>query len=827
MHSRFCRFLAAVVLAAAAPATVAGGSPASVDGRLRLAAERGRALSPDGFGRPLSRETAADAASTPRLAGVTAILTGTPDPEALEGLGIRVRSRAGAVLTASVPLDAVPFLSTVEGLASARLARPLALHLDAAVVSVGVDGLRTRNGDAWSGHTGAGVIVGLVDSAIDTGHEDFQNLDGTTRVLAYWGQADDGGTPPAGYGYGSAWDAAAIDAGDPVTEDIFGHGTHVASIAAGNGRASDVPSVRYAYAGIAPEADLVVVAGDGTDAGLIDGLNYIFDRAAALGKPAVVNLSLGGHSGPHDGTSPLDRAVDALTGPGRLVVCSAGNDGDDAIHAEVHPPASGADSAGVALTYAPGAPVSDFNVVDVDAFYSKTAALAVTVVSPSGKRFGPYAPGAMQADTLTGEGTLFLAHFDPDPESPNREIQIEVSDTDPGTGGAIPPPAAGVWRVVFENPGAEEIEVDLWISFAFPMTAGWMPDRADPTESITSPGTAVRAVTVGAYNTKRCWPSPSGERCTSLPPERSEVGDITFVSSSGPTRDGRKKPELVAPGFIVTAARSSQILPLIEPLLGLPGTGDLDGRHMVQAGTSMSAPMVSGALALLLAHDPLVTPEDARDALIATVRRDAFTGNDWDPQAGFGKLDVAALVAAVPVVVRTLTLDAAAPGVRLSWSATDADPVAGFTVQSRDPGATWTERTRRTGAGPHVWTDAAARPGRGYRLVAHLRTGGHEPWAEAVWDGRALPFALGPPAPNPSAAGFTVPVAASGSAEPLAVTVVDAAGRVLRRWQERSTVSGILWDGADAAGRPVPAGVYWMRVRQGSVHRAARLVRLP
>ena len=111
---------------------------------------------------------------------------------------------------------------------------------------------------------------------------------------------------PTGYGYGSEWDAVAIDAyllaSSPMvfpSTDATGHGTAVAGIAASNGLAA--PTGRYV--GIAPEADVVVVVLESrtgvfaSSDNVIDAVKYVLETAAARGQRAVVNLSQGAKSG--------------------------------------------------------------------------------------------------------------------------------------------------------------------------------------------------------------------------------------------------------------------------------------------------------------------------------------------------------------------------------------------------------------------------------------------------------------------------------------------------------------------------------------------------
>src|SRR5690606_17666782 len=112
-----------------------------------------------------------------------------------------------------------------------------------------------------------------------------------------------------------------------LATDHLGHGTHVASLAAGAGRVSS------RYRGVAPEATLVIarvasVTSAVSDFGVLMATRFIFDRADELAMPAVVNLSLGGDFGPHDGSAAVGKAlVELAEPPGRALVVAAGNSG--------------------------------------------------------------------------------------------------------------------------------------------------------------------------------------------------------------------------------------------------------------------------------------------------------------------------------------------------------------------------------------------------------------------------------------------------------------------------------------------------------------------
>src|SRR5262245_45194005 len=147
--------------------------------------------------------------------------------------------------------------------------------------------------------TGAGVVIGIVDTGIDYSNLDFKNSSGQTRIKAIWDQTGFGG-PPGGFSYGSECTESQINSGTCAERDTAGHGTHIAGIAAGNGRATGNGFPAYRYVGMAPEADLIVVKGTTLeyttsffDWKVMHGVEYIFQKAQQMGKDAVVLLAMG------------------------------------------------------------------------------------------------------------------------------------------------------------------------------------------------------------------------------------------------------------------------------------------------------------------------------------------------------------------------------------------------------------------------------------------------------------------------------------------------------------------------------------------------------
>ena len=163
------------------------------------------------------------------------------------------------------------------------------------------------------------MLVGDVDTGVDYGHGDFDDAAGNTRLVNIWDQTVNGAAP-AGYGYGTEWSSAQIDANTCTETDLNGHGTHVLGTIGGDGSQTGYGFAPFTYAGMAPKADLIMVKTTSYTTAILDGVQYIFQRATALGRNCVVNLSLGSQYGPHDGSSAFESGLNALCGPGRIVV---------------------------------------------------------------------------------------------------------------------------------------------------------------------------------------------------------------------------------------------------------------------------------------------------------------------------------------------------------------------------------------------------------------------------------------------------------------------------------------------------------------------------
>ena len=465
---------------------------------------------------------------------------------------------------------------------------------------------------------GEGVIVGTVDTGIDYTHLDFRlDSDGdgfeeSSRILAIldqtWGL------------FGAEYSREQIEAdlaqgfgpdeGDVRQIDIEGHGTHVASIAAGDGSSSS-----FGFVGVAPEAWIVAVKTTFYTADILRGVEYIFDLADSLDLPAVVNLSLGGHEGPHDGTSLFEQGLDELVQEsGHVIVVSAGNEGDLPIH--------------VSTTLLGG--TSSFEVVpddwevELSLWYPGSSQFTISVSPPTDSPI-VVPRGVNSGVVVTADGMVRIdnASSGANPNNGDHEVFIRWSSLSGGDS----------WRVTVSDAGGGG-RFDAWITSGTGTILG-----GDSARTIDEPGNARGVITVGSFNSKASWPSLSGDQNYSA---EYPIGVLSSFSSQGPTRDGRTKPEIGAPGAWICASLSEDALwqgYLVHP----------DGVHTMELGTSMAAPHVTGAAALLLSLDPTLSSMEVRQILTSTAVQDVFTGTVPNARWGWGKLHVAAAVESVEV----------------------------------------------------------------------------------------------------------------------------------------------------------------------------------
>ncbi len=485
-------------------------------------------------------------------------------------------------------------------------------------------------------YTGKGVVVGVIDTGFDYTHPNFYDAAGQTlRIKRVWEQGTEnatiaGAAQPFGFSYGTEFDTAEeiLAAGTDLVGNS--HGTHVLGIAAGADNRDG--NVNY---GVAMDADLVVVSlnkADRTDRNISDAVKYIYDYAASVGKPCVINMSLGHHNGPHDGTSDFDVTTDALQGAGKLLIGSVGNFGAMKLHAStsekrelktlmdfVNAP-SNTNTGGE--VYIHGAAGIQFGV-------------KVCIVNKStGEILGESAMA-----TAVGEGEII--EFTP-PTPTRGTVRIEASCH--GFGGSAKARITSNITSIRSNYAVgiivtplTEGTIHLWADGSKTMLGnagldGWTDGDTNNTLAEIG-GTGKRIVSVGAYV------MTNGNAAQQFP--KDEIGGIASFSGRGQTADGRMKPEITAPGTFIPASLSSYYTAPTGTVANSVVWNDKNYTYGYMEGTSMAAPLVAGIVATWLEAYPQMTPEELRTILEATSTNDDFTAplaadkTTW----GYGKIN--------------------------------------------------------------------------------------------------------------------------------------------------------------------------------------------
>ncbi len=838
MH-RFIRLLILALL----PALLGAGAdspPASLSPRARLALEVAAARAD----RPAAPVTQAGEAAHPAPAApvtgsgraahparanlapgtVLQVLIDTDDPAALAAAGFELRTVAGTVATAGVPLGRLTELAAVPGVRRVDLSLPVRFDLDVSVPEIRADEVHRAAAPPYpaDGITGRGVVLGVIDTGIDITHPDFQDETGATRIDRIWDQRDSAGPSPAPFGYGTEWTAADIDAGLCRQRDDVGHGTHVAGIAAGNGRGTDSPEDLYRYVGVAPEADIIAVKAELSEARIIDAVSWIFDRAGD--RPCVINMSIGSQTGPHDGTTALDRALAALTGPGRLLVAAAGNEGGSEIHAGADlAPGETVDIEIGIYPYFPLAGAAN-DYLELEAWYPGDSAIEFSFVSPNEETAGPSTPNGERSWT-TLDGTVYVDHRR-DPINGDYLALIDIYDEIEDQA-----PAAGLWTVRARNTSAEDTRLDLWVSFDALGAIGANVFVADGMENamlVDSPASSDSVLAVGAYVTKYQWAASDGKVYQyEGSGEDVVLGRIAPFSSPGPRRDGVVKPDIAAPGMGIVAARST---------VGRPDFTDVrlttpDGMHVISQGTSQASPHAAGVAALVLQKHPGVAMRDLFARVHSSGRVDPFTGPVPNGSFGYGRIDAVASVYP-PILITALTAAWEAGDVAIRWTVSLPAPEALFVVE-RSHAATGPFHAvsgELAGEDVFVWIDPdpeETQPWYRVRAVAADETTSFfgpvklAPLVDRVrlWQN----------APNP-VRDLTVVSFDLDREQEVRLDLFDVSGRRLALLHEGPLPAGrhdIGWDRRDSRGRRVAAGLYFYRLTTPGSVLFRRLVVLP
>ena len=453
--------------------------------------------------------------------------------------------------------------------------------------------------------TGYGVIIGIVDTGIDYTDKVFQFEDGTSKILSIWDQSIDGERSDGLY-FGSTYSQEqineAIQSDSPFrivpSTDEDGHGTFLASVAAGNHSGE--------YIGAAPNANIIAVklkrardyyinryllSYDNPNlyesSDYLLGIKYIIDKAVEFKMPAVICIGMGSNSSAHDGNTLFEDYISFVSQrAGYAFITAAGNESNAKHHTQGKISNGSVENISIRV----GEQGASFSVVIFGPAFDK---VSLGVISPTGETIPrtPFKSGLEYSEKLVFEDTtVYIKYF----KDINNNLIVGFRNA-----------TAGIWDIKIFGDNIIDGKYWAWL----PIT-GQVSDSVEflkpvPEYTIVYPATAVRSITCGAYN--------------------SSDGSLSVSSSWGPTRVPQISPDFAAPGVNIK---------------GIFPTG-----YGTMTGTSAAAAVTAGAAALLMEwgiiknNMPTINGDLIKNLFISGCVRDeniTYPNNKW----GYGRLNL-------------------------------------------------------------------------------------------------------------------------------------------------------------------------------------------
>ncbi|MGM9869783.1 MAG: S8 family peptidase [Sodaliphilus sp.] len=540
----------------------------------------------------------------------------------LEQAGAKVNSVFSDFATVTIPLKQIHAISDLKGVNEIDVSHQVRLLSGCAATSTGAV-MANEGYGLESPFTGKGVVVGVVDTGIDFNHRAFLDSDLKNRIKRVYIPSDNSGTPVLGFP-GSEY--ADADIQNLIHDANTSHGTHTTAIAAG----SILSNAYDTFRGMAPEADIVVCAlgNDMSEVHVVDGVRYIAQYAASLGNPCVINLSLGNHDGPHDGTGFMARAFDEIadTYPHTVICVAAGNEGAQSLY--LH------------KTISASRPLSSFlsyPLAEVDAWSNTTHPFSIQLhIFDKNSQSIIYSTDVLQADTTFS--VYSNEYFSQVVTSGDLSISFGSNDV------------TGHTRIYFKSSmrmksgyvigvsyhAADEMDLRVWectgsSSFQSYGVDGFTAGSAEC--AISDMATGQRTISVGSYVNRNSHSNYLGNTVSDT---NAPIGSISSFSSSGVDVNGVSHPFITAPGTAVVSAVNSNLGYKSSYAMVQPDATGRDCYWGVMSGTSMATPCVSGIVALWLQANPLLTIDQVKQVMANSANK---TGITADIHWGNGKID--------------------------------------------------------------------------------------------------------------------------------------------------------------------------------------------
>lgn len=561
-----------------------------------------------------------------------------------------MQSKLGHQAVVSIPVDKVDKLAAIDGVKTVDAPHRGETKTDVTRVETHVSQIDGTQPGTDVAYTGQGVTICLIDKGFDFQHPAFKDDNGNSRLRCVYLPHNDGGhkfivedVEAGTIEYpGSVFDTPELIATLTTDTELSSHGTNTTGIAAGTRSPQD-------YGGMAPEADIVLVSIAASNEDIETALQFAAHYAQQIEGPVIVNASMNGHDGPHNGTGTMPTLISEIS---RYVipVFAVGNEGDSPLY--IHHTFNSENSS-----------MKAFMAKMQPAFTDEGLAYGIGSVVYGHSRNVLDENDAME---------LQLSIVDPDDGhtiwqtapytiNPSHDTVVEIpSDSDEGLSQYL---QSGLIMILGGDNQGGELEMAVVVQgilsqnlpFAISLTSSSSIDM-DLWEATQGFGTiemegytygtseiscgdwtsTPNVISVGNYvaNAVARFFNGMALDFSSI----YTLNDISNTSSYGMTLSGVAQPVVTAPGTYVTSSVSHyecNMSALAETMQwqGFP--------YNSLNGTSMSCPAVSGIIALWLQADPTLGLEEIKDVLAHTSRNDEFTAADpirW----GYGKIDAAA-----------------------------------------------------------------------------------------------------------------------------------------------------------------------------------------
>ena len=590
--------------------------------------------------------------SNPDEAEVPAIvaLTGGVTADRLRDEGFTVTADLGDMAVISLPLARAEFLASKSWVRSMSFGQKATPMLDQARPTAGVD--RVQNGFDHNGETisfdGSGVVCGMMDIGLEANHINFKNPDGTSRISRLWRISLDTSTGKvsqqeytseniSSFSTDTRSESHATHVGGIIGGGYKGDGRYIYVPNPGNGNGwQDRDNSPIPYYGVATGADLAFNCGELYLASIIQGVSNVMDYAAETGKPAVVNLSLGHTTGPHDGTDNYCRALAAL-GQRGIICISAGNDGDTNMSL-VKDFTSGTTGKRVMTTIKDNTAHGTVDIwsndnqpltVTIGIYDMKTGDKALLTVDAAGQslssasnpEFAASFSGSVRIssniDVNNNRYNCYInfSNVEPKATASDRYITLKV-EGNPGQTAYI----YGSSTITFSKSGLKGGYVD-----------------GNPNNSINDGACAENVVSVGAYTSRNVWGQFNGVyqygNIAQYP-----IGEISPFSSYGPTFQGKQLPLVCGPGANIVSSYSTYYVKdkgLEQTMTASAKSGNDTYYWGTMQGTSMSCPFVTGTIGLWLQACPELDFDKVMDVIDNTSVAQTQEPQRW----GAGKIN--------------------------------------------------------------------------------------------------------------------------------------------------------------------------------------------